>query len=96
MPFHVIASSLRCRATTKCAQCRRTSRQPELATRMVYRERLYAALNEALKDPAVRVRFEEIGAVPIGLELDKARTFLVDEVVKYRDIITKAGIAKIE
>jgi tripartite-type tricarboxylate transporter receptor subunit TctC len=59
-------------------------------------ERLNAALNEALKDSAVRVRFEEIGAVPIGLELDKARTFLVDEVVKYRDIITKAGIAKIE
>jgi tripartite-type tricarboxylate transporter receptor subunit TctC len=59
-------------------------------------ERLNAALNEALKDPAVRVRFEEIGAVPIGLELDKARTFLVDEVVKYRDIITKAEIAKIE
>jgi len=59
-------------------------------------ERLNAALNEALKDPAVRVRFEAIGAVPIGLELDKARTFLVDEVVKYRDIITKAGIAKIE
>ena len=42
------------------------------------------------------VRFEEIGAVPIGLELDKARTFLVHEVVKYRDIITKAGIAKLE
>ena len=59
-------------------------------------ERLNAALNEALKDPAVRVRFEEIGAVPIGLELDKAKTFLVDEVVKYRDIITKAEIAKIE
>jgi tripartite-type tricarboxylate transporter receptor subunit TctC len=59
-------------------------------------ERLNAALNEALKDSAVRVRFEAIGAVPIGLELDKAKTFLVDEVVKYRDIITKAGIAKIE
>jgi len=59
-------------------------------------ERLNAALNEALKDPAVRVRFEEIGAVPTGLELDKAKTFLVDEVVKYRDIITTAEIAKIE
>jgi tripartite-type tricarboxylate transporter receptor subunit TctC len=59
-------------------------------------ERLNAALNEALKDPTVRVRFEEIGAVPTGLELDKAKTFLVDEVVKYRDIITKAEIAKIE
>jgi tripartite-type tricarboxylate transporter receptor subunit TctC len=59
-------------------------------------ERLNAALNEALKDSAMRVRFEEIGAVPIGLDLDKATTFLADEVVKYRDIITKAGIAKIE
>jgi tripartite-type tricarboxylate transporter receptor subunit TctC len=59
-------------------------------------ERLNAALNEALKDPSVRVRFEEIGAAPIGLELDQAGAFLVDEVVKYRDIITKAGIARIE
>src|SRR3954449_8715116 len=59
-------------------------------------ERLNAALNEALKDPSVRVRFEEIGAAPIGLELDQAATFLSDEVVKYRDIITKAGIARIE
>jgi tripartite-type tricarboxylate transporter receptor subunit TctC len=59
-------------------------------------ERLNDALNEALKDPAVRTRFEEIGAVPIGLDLDKARTFLSDEVVKYREIISKAGIARIE
>ena len=58
--------------------------------------KINAALNEALNDPAVRVRFEEIGAVPIGLDLDKARAFLADEVVKYRDIITKAGIARIE
>jgi tripartite-type tricarboxylate transporter receptor subunit TctC len=57
---------------------------------------LNAALNEALSDPAVRVRFEEIGAVPIGLDLDKAKTFLADEVVKYRDIVTNAGISKIE
>ena len=59
-------------------------------------QKVNAALNQALNDPAVRVRFEEIGAVPIGLDLDKARTFLADEVVKYRDIITKAGIARIE
>jgi tripartite-type tricarboxylate transporter receptor subunit TctC len=59
-------------------------------------ERLNAALNEALKDPSVRVRFEEIGAAPIGLNLDQAGAFLLDEVVKYRDIITKAGIARIE
>lgn len=59
-------------------------------------ERLNATLNEALSDPAVRSRFEEIGAVPLGLALDKSRTFLADEVAKYRDIVTKAGIAKIE
>lgn len=59
-------------------------------------ERLSAVLNEALKDPAVRSRFEEIGAVPIRLDLDKARTFLANEAVKYRDIIVKAGIGKIE
>ena len=59
-------------------------------------ERLNAALNEALKDPAVRTGFEDIGVVPIGLDLDKSRTFLDDEVVKYRDVITKAGIARIE
>ena len=59
-------------------------------------ERLNAALNEALKDPAVRGRFEEIGAVPIGLNLAKSKTFLADEVVKYQDVITKAGIARIE
>jgi tripartite-type tricarboxylate transporter receptor subunit TctC len=59
-------------------------------------QRLNAALNEALRDRAVRTRFEEIGAVPIGLDLDKSKTFLADEVVKYRDIITKAGIARID
>ena len=59
-------------------------------------QRLNAALNEALKDPAVRTGFEDIGAVPIGLDLDRSRSFLDDEVVKYRDIITKAGIARIE
>jgi tripartite-type tricarboxylate transporter receptor subunit TctC len=59
-------------------------------------QRLNTALNEALNDPAVRTRFEEIGAVPIGLDLDKAKAFLADEVVKYRDIVTKARIARIE
>ena len=34
--------------------------------------------------------------LPIGLDLDNARAFMTDEVVKYRDIIAKAGIAKID
>jgi tripartite-type tricarboxylate transporter receptor subunit TctC len=59
-------------------------------------KRVNAALNEALKDAGVRAGFEAVGAVPLGLELDKARTFLADEVVKYHGIITKAGIPKID
>jgi tripartite-type tricarboxylate transporter receptor subunit TctC len=59
-------------------------------------ERVNTALNEALQDPAVRAGFEAIGAVPVGLKLDKARTFLAEEVVKYREIITKAGTPKID
>ena len=34
--------------------------------------------------------------MPIGLGLEQAKKFHADEIVKYRDIITKAGIAKIE
>ena len=59
-------------------------------------ERLNKELNDALKDPAVKTGFEKAGAVPIGLGLEAARKFHADEIVKYRVIITKAGIAKIE
>ena len=59
-------------------------------------ERLNKELNDALNDPAVKAGFEKAGAVPIGLGLEQAKKFHADEIVKYRDIITKAGIAKIE
>ena len=59
-------------------------------------ERLNKELNDALKDPAVKTGFEKAGAVPIGLGLEAARKFHADEIVKYRDIITKAGITKID
>ena len=59
-------------------------------------ERLNKELGDALKDPAVRAGFEKAGAVPIALTLDQAKKFHADEIVKYRDIIAKAGIAKIE
>jgi tripartite-type tricarboxylate transporter receptor subunit TctC len=59
-------------------------------------QRLNKELNDALNDPAVKAGFEKAGAVPIGLELEQAKKFHADEIVKYRDIITKAGIAKIE
>jgi len=59
-------------------------------------QKLNAALNDALKDPAVRAGYEKIGAVPVGLSLDQAKAFHAHEIAKYRDIITKAGIPKIE
>jgi tripartite-type tricarboxylate transporter receptor subunit TctC len=59
-------------------------------------ERLNKELAEALKDPAVRASFEKAGAVPIALGLEQAKKFQADEISKYQDIITKAGIAKIE
>ena len=59
-------------------------------------QRLNKELNDALNDPAVKAGFEKAGAVPIGLGLEPAKKFHADEIVKYRDIITKAAIAKIE
>lgn len=59
-------------------------------------ERLNKALGDALQDPAVRTGFEKAGAVPIALGLDQAKKFHADEIVKYRDIITKAAIPQIE
>lgn len=59
-------------------------------------QRLNKELNDALNDPAVKAGFEKAGALPIGLGLEQAKKFHADEIVKYRDIIAKAGIAKIE
>jgi len=59
-------------------------------------EKLNAALSDALKDPAVRAAYEKIGAVPVSLTLDQAKAFHTHEIAKYREIISKAGIAKID
>jgi tripartite-type tricarboxylate transporter receptor subunit TctC len=59
-------------------------------------QRLNAALLEALKDPAVLESFEKIGAVQIGRDLAQSSKFWDDEIAKYRGIVTKAGIGKID
>jgi len=59
-------------------------------------ERINKELNAALNDPAVKTAFEKAGAVPIGLDLAKAKQFHEAEIVKYRDIIGKANIDKID
>jgi tripartite-type tricarboxylate transporter receptor subunit TctC len=55
-------------------------------------ERLNKELAAAIADPTVRQRFEQVGAEPDAISLEAAKKFLSDEIVKWRDIITKAGI----
>ena len=59
-------------------------------------EKLNKELTAALNDPVVKQGFEKAGAETIALPLDQAKKFHSDEIKKYHDIITKAGIAKIE
>jgi tripartite-type tricarboxylate transporter receptor subunit TctC len=59
-------------------------------------EKLNMELFAALKDPAVRQGFEKAGAETMMLSLDQAKKFHAAEIAKYRDIITRAGIQKID
>ena len=58
--------------------------------------KLNAAMKTALADPGVRAGFEKQGAETIYLTPDQSQKFIVDEIKKYHDIITKAGIQQIE
>lgn len=58
--------------------------------------KLNSALKTAVEDPAVRARFAQQGAEAIYMTLDQSKKFMADEIVKYHDIITKAGIAQID
>jgi tripartite-type tricarboxylate transporter receptor subunit TctC len=58
--------------------------------------KLNAALAAAVADPEVRNKFQLQGAEPISLPPDQAKKFISDEVKKYHDIITKAGVAQID
>lgn len=58
--------------------------------------RLNSELKAAIEDPTVRARFAQQGAEPIYMTVDQSEKFIGDEIDKYRDIITKAGITQIE
>lgn len=58
--------------------------------------KLNSALKTAVEDPAVGARFAQQGAEAIYMTLDQSKKFMADEIVKYHDIITKAGIAQID
>ena len=58
--------------------------------------RINHEMAQALADPTVRERFEQQGAVPRVIPPREATKFTSDEIVKWRDIITKAGIPPIQ
>ena len=58
--------------------------------------RLNKELAAAAADPAVRRRFLEVGAEPDSMPPEAASKFLSAEIVKWRDIIVKAGIKPID
>jgi tripartite-type tricarboxylate transporter receptor subunit TctC len=58
--------------------------------------KLNGALKAAVADPAVRAQFQKQGAETVYLPPDQSQKFIVDEIAKYRDIITKAGIPQID
>jgi tripartite-type tricarboxylate transporter receptor subunit TctC len=58
--------------------------------------KLNSALKAAVADPALRAQFQKQGAETVYLPPDESQKFIADEIVKYRDIITKAGIPQIE
>ncbi|HUI98356.1 MAG TPA: tripartite tricarboxylate transporter substrate binding protein [Xanthobacteraceae bacterium] len=59
-------------------------------------ERVNHEMAAAIADPAVKQRFEQQGAEASVISPEEARKFLADEIVKWRDVIVKAGIPKIE
>jgi tripartite-type tricarboxylate transporter receptor subunit TctC len=58
--------------------------------------KLNKALADAMKDPAVRDRFQQVGAETDARSPEDAAKFISDETAKWRGVITKAGIPKIE
>jgi tripartite-type tricarboxylate transporter receptor subunit TctC len=55
-------------------------------------DKLHAEVAAAMADPAVRNRFIEFGAEPMATSPEELSRFISSEVVKWRAIITKAGI----
>jgi tripartite-type tricarboxylate transporter receptor subunit TctC len=56
-------------------------------------DRLYAAAEEATKDPKLRALFTEQGAEPADLGPDDLKKFMASEISKWSSVIGKLGIA---
>ncbi len=58
--------------------------------------RLSNEVKAALADPQVSAKFQQQGAEPVYLPLDQSGKFIADEIAKYRDIIVKANVPRID
>jgi tripartite-type tricarboxylate transporter receptor subunit TctC len=56
-------------------------------------DKLYAAAQEAMKDPNLLARFAEQGAEPMVLGPDDLTKFIASEITKWAEVIGKIGIA---
>jgi tripartite-type tricarboxylate transporter receptor subunit TctC len=56
-------------------------------------DRLYAAAQDAAKDPKVRALFAEQGAEPTNLGPEDLKKFMASEIIKWSEVIGKMGIA---
>jgi tripartite-type tricarboxylate transporter receptor subunit TctC len=56
-------------------------------------EKLYAAAQDATKDPKVRALFAEQGAEPADLGPEDLKKFMASEILKWSEVIEKMGIA---
>ena len=54
--------------------------------------KLHVELAAAIADPVVRDKFAELGAEPVASTPEELARFVSSEIVKWRDIITRAGI----
>jgi len=56
-------------------------------------DKLYAAAQDATKDPKVRALFAEQGAEPTNLGPEDLKKFMASEILKWSEVIGKMGIA---
>lgn len=54
--------------------------------------RVQEELAAAIRDPVVREKFSELGAEPVATTPEELARFISAEIVKWREIITKAGV----
>jgi tripartite-type tricarboxylate transporter receptor subunit TctC len=55
-------------------------------------DRLNAEVVAAMRDAGVRERFVEFGAEPLSATPEEFGRFIAEEVVKWRELIARAGI----